>query len=546
MSELEAYFPREPMPLVVCVLTLLGVGIAAAMRQARRGVREQADVRAALDCAPARLAFFDQLDRLRFWNDAYADLLSRYDVTAARGLPLAVILQGARRVGLPEHIATQALAPLAAGDTRKLEPFIGANGRWLQVQMTGGQRGGRMVVMADITEEVELARSAAEARAVAEAANQAKSDFLAAMSHEIRTPLNGVLGMVQVMAAHPLDPEQRHRLEIVEESGKGLLSVLNDILDLSKIEAGMLELEVHAFDLALLAASVTEPLVEVARRKGVEVRLDLEPELEGFWAGDSGKIRQVLTNLLSNALKFTEAGQVALSGRTTADGVVLQVRDSGTGIAADNLERIFDRFAQAEASTTRRFGGTGLGLAICRDLATFVGGDLTVTSREGEGSTFVFSLPLARTAAPVEAVAEAHADTDHLRILAAEDNATNRLVLAAMLEPLGVVLTMVEDGREAVEAFGRGGFDLVLLDAQMPVMGGIEAAQEMRASERRQGRARTPILALTGDVMRHQIDAYVAAGMDGAVGKPIEMEALLQAMDLALAQVSAPPQTEPA
>lgn len=546
MHELEAYFPREPLPLLICGLLLIAAVLGLGLELFRRALRDRADVRAALDSAPARLAFFDGRHRLMFWNDAYAELISRYGVVAARGLSQEVILRGARGAGLPDRVAEQAMAPIGLNETVKIEPFIAANGRWLRAQVTGARHDGRMLVMTDVTDELELVREAAEARGVAEAANQAKSDFLAAMSHEIRTPLNGVLGMVQVMAAHPLDPDQKHRLEIVEESGKGLLSVLNDILDISKIEAGMLELEVHAFDLALLATSVTEPLVETARRRGVAVRLELAPELEGFWAGDSGKIRQVLTNLMSNALKFTTAGDVVLAGRRTEAGVVFEVRDSGTGIAADKLDRIFDRFTQAEASTARRFGGTGLGLAICRDLATFLGGSLTVTSVEGAGSTFVFNLPLEPTDPPAEAAAEVHAETDQLRILAAEDNATNRMVLAAMLEPLGVVLTIVEDGGAAVEAFGQGAFDLILLDAQMPVMGGIEATRAMRAVEQDEGRARTPILALTGDVMRHQIDAYVAAGMDGAVGKPIEMDALLRAMDRALAGETAASQTEPA
>lgn len=513
--------------------------VAAVALIAARRLLSSAEVRAALDCAPSRLAFFDRQDRLKFWNADYAVLLSHYGLRAKKGLRLERILQGAVDAGLPAEIAQAAFRPLEAGETRKLPQFLGATGRWLQVQMKSAATGGRMVVMADVSDEVELIKSEAEARAAAEAASLAKSAYLAFMSHEIRTPLNGLLGMVQVMAANELNDGQQRRLGIVERSGRNLLSVLNDILDLSKIEAGKLVRESHVFQLRELLMAVTEPLVEAAGLNSVSVEMEMEHGLEGCWEGDSAKIRQVLTNLLSNALKFTSDGKVVLACRSAPDGVAFEVRDTGAGISTDRLDSIFENFTQAEASTARRFGGTGLGLTICRDLVDFMGGTLTVSSVAGRGSTFAFTLGLVRAEARAAAdEAQTPIDVERpVHILVAEDNATNRLILAAMLEQLDVRLTLVEDGRAAVEAFTAGAFDVVLLDTNMPIMGGVQAAREMRRLEAEQALMRTPILAMTADVMRQQTEAYAAAGMDDVVAKPIELSALLQAINTALTTV---------
>ena len=380
-----------------------------------------------------------------------------------------------------------------------------------------------------------------KARDGAEAANRAKSTFLATMSHEIRTPLNGVLGMAQAMAADELSQAQRARLDVVRESGEGLLTILNDVLDLSKIEAGKLELEDADFSLGDVARSAYAAFTALASAKAVRFDLKIEAGAEGVYRGDATRVRQILYNLISNGLKFTQIGEVRVLVEADEAEVRLTITDSGMGIPANRLKDLFQKFEQADTSTTRRFGGTGLGLAICRELAELMGGSITAQSAEDQGSCFIVELPLPRVSDACRAAAaeaptpRAEAPAVPLRVLAAEDNAVNQLVIRTLLEQAGIDPVVVGDGAEALEAWAREPWDLILMDVQMPVMDGPTTTQEIRRRELAEGRARTPIIALTANAMAHQVADYRAAGMDAIVAKPINVTHLLEAMLEALA-----------
>ncbi|THD77534.1 MAG: response regulator [Phenylobacterium sp.] len=402
--------------------------------------------------------------------------------------------------------------------------------------------------LARASDELERQRQAAEA------ANTAKSEFLATMSHEIRTPLNGVIGMAQAMARDEMPEFQRDRLFVIRRSGETLLVLLNDLLDLSKIESGQLVLEDGVIDLADLAGGARDTFMALASDKDVHIELTVAPEAEGAWKGDPTRVRQILHNLLGNAIKFTERGSVKIALSHDGQVLTLEVADSGLGIPPERQAALFDRFVQADASTTRRFGGTGLGLAICRELAELMGGAITVRSAVGEGSTFTVTLPLDRAEGalaeaplarrPDPAPLPAAGRQQRLRILAAEDNPTNQLVLQTLLRQLGADILIVEDGQAAVEAYGSGVWDVVLMDVQMPRMDGPTATRAIRALERAIRRPRTPILALTANAMAHQTAEYYAAGMDAVIPKPIQVEQLIAALEAALAEM--PERDEPA
>jgi two-component system, sensor histidine kinase len=366
-----------------------------------------------------------------------------------------------------------------------------------------------------------------------------KSHFLANMSHEIRTPLNGVLGMAQAMQMDELPPRQAERLAVIRSSGEGLLAVLNDILDISKIEAGKFELETVEFDLNALVESVRAIFAPTAASKGLYLTICVGEAAAGAWCGDPMRLRQILSNLMSNALKFTTTGGVAVNVEADELGLHIRVEDTGIGIPPEKLGQLFGKFVQVDSSTTRRFGGTGLGLAICRELALLMGGDIEAHSVDGEGSCFTANLPLIRPVTservaepspPVTSSVDAAMGERPLRVLAADDNATNRLVLQALLGPLDVELTQVENGREAVERWRTGRFDLILMDIQMPEMDGIQATRTIRSEEMRDARLPTPIFALSANAMSHHINQYLAAGMSGHIAKPIDVAELYEVL----------------
>ena len=379
----------------------------------------------------------------------------------------------------------------------------------------------------------DLMRLACDARA----ASEAKSRFLATMSHEIRTPLNGVLGMAQVLAADAgLSSEQRGRVGVIRESGEALLAILNDILDLTKIEAGKLELEETVFDLGRVLSGAHATFASIAEEKDVALSVDIG-DAAGAYHGDPTRLRQIISNLVSNALKFTAEGEVRVRARSSAMGIAIEVSDTGIGIRPDALDKVFGSFTQADSSVTRLHGGTGLGLAICRELASLMGGELTVESELGRGTTFLFEAPLHRVAeaapsAEPDEPLRSPQDARALRVLVAEDNATNQLVLKALLAQFDVEPVIVGDGQQAIEAWRSQDWDVILMDVQMPVLDGVSATRAIRAEEAASGRARTTIVALTANAMTQQVDSYLEAGMDGYVPKPIDVRALLSALEL--------------
>lgn len=379
----------------------------------------------------------------------------------------------------------------------------------------------------DVTEMRRLAERA-------EAASRAKSQFLAVMSHEIRTPMNGILGMTQAMQADPLPALQRERLDIVAESGAALLTILNDILDLSKVEAGKMELESVAFDLGILLGNLRSTYASTADDQGLILALDLG-DAAGLYRGDPTRLRQILSNLISNSLKFTAQGRIDIAARRDGQTLVLTVADTGVGMTTEVIARIFNPFAQADASTTRQFGGTGLGLSIVHELTRLMQGRIDVDSRPGEGSRFTVVLPLPWLGPAVGTPAPSASDIRQggagLRVLAAEDNAINRLVLQTLLGQFGIEPTIVENGAQAVEAWLGGDWDMVLMDVQMPVLDGFGAARAIREREAAQGLPRTPIIALTANAMPHQRDECLAHGMDAVVAKPIDVRALISALE---------------
>lgn len=466
-----------------------------------------------------------------------------------------------RQIGaIGTHMSEQELADMADKTVKAVEhgetfELYGDGFRPLRVNHARTSSGMMVGVSVDLTEERVRAKQLYKAQKAAEAASDAKSEFLASMSHEIRTPLNGILGMAQALSARDLNTDEQDMVSTILESSKSLMTILNDILDLSKIEAGRLELNPVEGDLRHRLSRLQKFYQPTAEEKGLYLKFVVDKDVPGTLVFDTVRIRQCISNLVSNALKFTSEGGVIVAVKSVPDSneagvhkVVIHVSDSGIGISEEQRRHLFENFAQGDASTARKFGGTGLGLAITRKLARMMGGDVSLASETGRGSVFTLSflakvgkdqrrtmavpsagpvaVPMSENPSTVQAADRTSSSNSlrGLRVLIVDDNAVNRRVARLFVEPQGLVATEAADGAEALDMLSNHPFDLVLLDMHMPVMDGRETISRIRASS--EDWSSIPVIALTADAMSGDREKCLELGMDGYVPKPVDQREL--------------------
>ena len=519
-------------------------------------------LRLALRGANAAVLEYDY-GRQRFWaSEQLAGMIGVDEVVVKKYPPLELFLDEDHHLFMARAKAIQAggsdMGPIDA----RLKTTTGS--RWIRLYLdiergADGKPQRAMGLYLDIEHQKQQELAIAEARRAAEAAAIAKSNFLASMSHEIRTPLNGVLGMAQVLFNEPLTAGQHEQVEIILDSGRTLMALLNDVLDLSKVEAGKLEIMPVEDDLRENLGRTIGLFRPGASENGISLTVALHPALPERLVYDAVRVRQCVSNLLSNAVKFTERGGsvgVNVGAEPQSGGghmVAITVADSGIGMSRETIDKLFSAFTQADGSTSRRFGGTGLGLAISRNLARAMGGDITVRSQPGIGSSFRFTFK-ADAAAPARALAadaapepspDAGAETllQGARVLLVDDNAVNRHVIRLFLKPFTLEVCEAENGHGALEALRDKPFDIVLLDIHMPVMDGCETVKVIRASGAPW--RDLPVLALTANAMSGDRERYMSMGMDGYIAKPVDRRALIVAMSAALARGGDRPRLPP-
>ncbi len=489
---------------------------------------------------------FDASRRVLMWNRKYEEMYPHVRGQVEVGM-LAYDLMHMHAVsalfGVPADERESWVADRLSFVLRGGVPYDRSltDGRTIRVIGFATASGGEIHLLQDVTSDIAATRALTQAKESAEAASDAKSRFLATMSHEVRTPINGVMGMASLLLDTNLDNQQKLYVQSIRDASDSLLQIINDVLDFSKLEAGRLEFEELVFDMRALVRSTVEIVAARARAKGLTLDWQIDGDVPERLRGDPGRLRQVLLNLLSNAIKFTEHGgvRVEASARAQVNGRIrgwISVRDSGIGIPADRLPRLFREFEQLDGSIARRFGGTGLGLAISHRLVARMGGELRAESVPGKGSVFVFDIELSPAMVESEARPSnvdwaveferiAHARNRPLRLLLAEDNQTNRLIVSAMLEPIGLRVDTAGNGLEAVEAQRVVPYDLILMDVNMPEMDGYAATAAIRALDG--AAARVPIVAVTANAFDTDRDAALAAGMDDFISKPFRKDALL-------------------
>ena len=518
-----------------------GASHAAIAQAEARASRAESRLREALNVLPEGIVFLDHEGRYVLWNDAYAEIYAKSADLFREGVRMADTLRvGVERgdypqaIGREEEWLAERMALLDNPGVRHEQRL--ANGRWILIEERKTHDGGTIGIRIDISDMKAQSEKLEAALKSAQAANQAKSDFLANMSHEIKTPLNGVIGLADVLSRTRLDADQRDILKTIIASAGDLNNLLGDLLDFSKLEAGKVEVDNHDFDLNDTALHCIARFKANAAEKGLELRYAFDLGGVSLVTGDQGRLKQILSNLLSNAVKFTDKGHVSLTVRRDAAGAaVTEVSDTGLGFDDAKAEKLFGRFEQADASTTRQFGGTGLGLSICRQLCELMGGTISARGRPGEGATFTVILPLPAATAgvevePVEPSAENDGEYPPLRVMLVDDNPTNRKVVELMLSQVGAVTLACENGQEAVHAFNHSEFDIILMDLQMPVMDGLSATRAIREIERVEQRYKTPLVVLSANVAPADRMGSAETGADAHIGKPIRANELLSTM----------------